>query len=81
MLHEIFYYSKDNTNYMIPIIWMFDVDILIGEIKYKLFVTHFIYIIYPQNFDVMKFSRQTDCYHMLFINGWLVCKVGLKAIG
>lgn len=33
---------------------------------------------YPQNFDVMKFSRQIDCYHMLFISGWLVRNVGLR---
>jgi len=28
--------------------------------------------VYPQNFEVVKFSRQMDCYHVLFISRWLV---------
>lgn len=74
MLHGIFNYSRDTQLYRC--LTLYSIDMSTAYIHRRNQIRTFCHAcytsVYPQNFEVMKFSWQIDCYHMLFISGWLM---------
>jgi len=67
----IFNYSRDTRLYRC--LTLYSIDMSTAYIHRRNQIRTFCHAsVYPQNFEIVKFSRQMDCYHVLFISRWFV---------